>query len=69
MEISWTAVPGAEGYIVRFGVDLQALHTHWQVIGETAAVIRCLIADEQYFICVDAYDDSGYTAGTVLQTV
>ena len=69
MEISWTAVPGAEGYIVRFGVDPQALHTHWQVIGETAAVIRCLIADEQYFVRVDAYNDSGYTAGTVLQTV
>ena len=69
MEITWAAVPGAEGYMVRFGVDPQALHTHWQVIGKTAAVIRCLIADETYYVRVDTYNENGYTAGTVLQTV
>ena len=69
MTVRWNAVSGAEGYIVRFGVDPAALHTHWQVIGETAAVIRCLIADETYYVRVDAYNENGYTAGTDLQTV
>ena len=69
MRVTWTAVDGAEGYIVRFGVNPDELHTHWQVIGGTEAVIRCLTKGVRYYVTVDAYNDSGVTAGKEIRTV
>jgi len=64
MEISWDALPDAEGYVIRFGVNPDELHLHWQVIGETSAKIRCLTRGIKYHVTVDAYNDSGITFGT-----
>ena len=69
MRVTWTAVDGAEGYTVRFGVNPDELHTHWQVIGGTEAVIRCLTKGVRYYVTVDAYNDSGVTAGKEIRTV
>ncbi len=64
MHVSWAAVPGAEGYLIRFGVDPHELHTHWQVIGQTEATVRCLTAGVGYYVRVDAYNENGVTEGT-----
>lgn len=69
MRVSWKAVPGAEGYLIRFGVGKDALHTHWQVIGKTEAVIRCLTAGIRYYVTVDAYNENGRTEGTDVAVV
>ena len=69
MKVEWRAVPGAEGYFVRFGVSPEALHPHWQVIGETQAVIRCLTAGVRYYVQMDAYNENGIAQGTETQTV
>ena len=64
LDVRWTPVPGAEGYIIRLCVDPDALHTHWQVIGGTEAVLHCLTAGVRYYVCVDAYNENGYISGT-----
>ena len=69
MRVTWKPVPGAEGYFIRFGVDPGELHTHWQVVGETAATIRCLTAGVRYYVQVDAYNENGICKGTDIQTV
>ena len=69
MEVRWSAVDGAEGYVIRFGTDPDALFTHWQVIGDTTAVIRCLIKGVRYYVTVDAYNENGIVRGTAPQTV
>lgn len=69
MRVTWGPVPGAEGYLIRFGVDPGELHTHWQVIGKTDATIRCLTAGVRYFVTADAYNENGVTEGTKTQTV
>ena len=69
MRVQWTAVPGAEGYIIRFGVNPDEPHIHWQVINETRATVRCLTAGVRYHVRVDAYNENGIARGTDVKTV
>jgi hypothetical protein len=68
-EISWNAVPGAEGYIIRFGINPDELYNHWQVLGETYACLRCLTAGVTYYMTVDAYNENGIVRGTEIISV
>ena len=69
MRVTWKTVPGAEGYFIRFGVNKDELHTHWQVIGKTEATVRCLTAGVRYYVRVDAYNENGIAEGSGIQTV
>ena len=69
MRVTWEEVEGAEGYFVRFGVDENELHTHFQIIGGTEASIRCLINGVCYRVTVDAYNKNGIVKGTLTRTV
>ena len=69
MRVRWEAAEGAEGYIVRFGIRPDERHTHWQVIGKTEAVIRCLTRGVTYYVSVDAYNAGGLTRGTDIARV
>lgn len=69
MLLTWSPVEGAQGYILRFGVNPQELHTHYQVIGETATNIGCLNTGVTYYVTADAYNENGVTAGTTVWTV
>jgi xylan 1,4-beta-xylosidase len=62
--ITWDAVDGAEGYVIRYGCYEDSLSIHYQVIGDTTATIRNLNMGVDYWFTVDAYNDSGYTKGT-----
>ncbi len=64
MRVSWDPVEGAEGYIIRWGVNPEERNTHWQVIGDCAAVIRCLTRGVRYYVSVDAYNAGGLIRGT-----
>ena len=65
----WSPVEGAEGYIVRWGIRKEERNTHWQVIGDNKAHIRCLTAGVGYYVSVDAYNKGGLTRGKEIQTV
>lgn len=69
MTVTWEALPDAQGYIIRWGIDPQNLHTHWQVIGDCEATIHCLTKGIGYYITVDAYNESGVTCGTQTQHI
>lgn len=69
VKLSWNAVDGAEGYIVRFGYDPEVLNLSHQVIDSTKAELRMLSMGVDYWFTVDSYNSSGYTKGTTLQHV
>ncbi len=69
MVVSWEPVADAQGVILRFGVNPDELHTHYQVIGENSVNLGCLNSDVTYYITADAYNESGKTAGAVVHTV
>ena len=60
--------------MIRWGIDPQELHTHWQVIsdhvgGDCEATIYCLTKNQDYYFTVDAYNESGVTYGTQTQHI
>jgi hypothetical protein len=64
---TWTPVPGADGYVIRYGVAPDALHLNlqYQGGGMSRLTVSCLNRDVKYFYRIDAYNDSGVTAGMV----
>ena len=69
MRVTWKPVENAQGYMIRFGITPQELHTHWQVIGECVADIGCLTRNVTYYVTVDAYNESGTVYGTDIQKI
>lgn len=69
MKVIWEPVEGAQGYMIRFGVHPNQLHTHWQVMDACEANIGCLTRNVTYYVTVDAYNESGITRGTDLQII
>ncbi|MBP3665881.1 MAG: discoidin domain-containing protein [Clostridia bacterium] len=69
MTVTRDPVEDARGYIIRWGIHPDQLHTHWQVIGATRATVYCLTKGVAYFVTVDAYNESGVTRETKLQRI
>jgi len=67
---TWNPVPGAEGYVIHYGVAPDALHLNlqYQGGGMSKLTVSCLNRDVKYFYQIDAYNDSGVTAGAVTTT-
>lgn len=64
--IRWEAVDGARGYNVRYGIHPEKLYHSWLVHDSTELDLRALNAGVPYWVAVDAFNESGVTAGTVV---
>ena len=67
MTVTWERVPGAEGYIVRFGAHKNELYTQYQIIDGTKAEIRSLINGVEYNVAADAYGKGGIAKGKTVK--
>ena len=67
---AWQPVAGADGYLISYGVAPDALHVPLQVQGGRVdeLTVSCLNRDVKYYYRIDAYNDSGVTAGPVSGT-
>jgi Beta-xylosidase len=63
-EVSWKAVPGAEFYIVRYGVAPDRMFSSYQVYNATTREIRSLNSGVKYYFTVDAANAVGIAKGT-----
>lgn len=63
-EVSWKAAPGAEFYIIRYGIAPDRLFGSYQVYNATSREIRSLNTGGGYFFTVDAVNSAGITKGT-----
>jgi len=61
--ISWQASPGAEFYIVRYGIKPDRLFSNYQVYDATSLDMNALNTGVPYFFTVDAVNASGATPG------
>ena len=66
MEIVWQPVEGADGYVVRYGPSKDRLYLANQFYKINRALISCLDTKPDYFVAVDAFNQSGYTKGTTI---
>jgi hypothetical protein len=67
--VNWPSVPGAEGYVVRYGITPEALHNQFEVRGTNSLEITSLNSDPGYWFAVDSLNPSGVTPfkGTPVQ--
>ena len=54
--ITWQPVKGADGYVVRYGIEPDKLYNNFMVYDEYTITIHSLNRDEKYFFEVEAFD-------------
>ena len=59
--VSWSPVPGAVGYNIRWGLRPDRLHLAYQVFADREArlELRALNTDQPYHLAVEAFDENG----------
>ncbi|WP_433585846.1 family 43 glycosylhydrolase [Microbacterium hydrocarbonoxydans] len=62
-EVTWKAVPEADGYNVRYGLRPDRLYHSWQVLAAESITLSTLTAGEEYWVVVDSYGPGGVTPG------
>lgn len=65
-DIRWTAVPDADGYNVRSGLQPHKLYSSWMVRNATELRLSLLNAGEDYWVAVDSFNGSGVTRGEAI---
>jgi hypothetical protein len=63
--IRWQPVPGADFYIVRYGIAPDRLFGNYQVYGDTTLDIRSLNVGVDYYFTIDAVNGAGIRKGGV----
>ena len=64
VDLSWTKIPAAVGYNIRYGTSKDKLYHNYQVLGTESLIIRSLNAFQKYYFTIDAFNESGITKGT-----
>jgi len=65
--VSWDAVPDALGYNLRYGIDKDKLYTSHLVYELPEVLLGALNANQDYWFCVDSFNECGITKGVVQQ--
>ena len=65
--VSWEKVPGADGYNVRYGIAPNKLYCSWMVYDADSVNISMLMKDQDYWFCVDSFNENGITEGEILR--
>lgn len=66
MKVTWDKSPGAEFYIVRYGIRPDRLTLNYQVYDGESVTLPGLNTDQEYFVTVDAINDTAVTKGTTV---
>lgn len=68
-QLDWTPVEGADGYIVRFGIDPEDLNLMIQVKdGSTSSLlVHILTRGQKYWYAIDSYNENGVTEGDTIE--
>ena len=59
ISIRWEAVKGAQGYNILWGIAPDKLYSSWMVYDKTDLLMKALTADQDYYFCVEAFNENG----------
>lgn len=59
ISIRWEAVKGAQGYNILWGIAPDKLYSSWMVYDKTDLLMKTLTADQDYYFCVEAFNENG----------
>lgn len=57
--VSWQPVKGAQGYNVLWGIAPDKLYSSWMVYGKNDLLMKSLTTDQDYYFCVEAFNENG----------
>lgn len=70
MDVSWEPVEGAIGYLIRFGIHENELHTHVRLYGNVCERrINCLNSGVPYYVTVSAFGAGGVSGAEKVMKV
>ena len=67
--ISWKPIENAQGCNVRYGTAPDKLYMSWLVYGADAVKLTTLIKGQEYYVCVDSFNENGITPGEIIKVV
>ena len=67
--VSWEPIENAQGCNVRYGIAPDKLYMSWMVYGEDEVKLTTLIKGQEYYVCVDSFNENGITPGKVIKVV
>jgi xylan 1,4-beta-xylosidase len=67
--LRWDLAPGADGYLIRYGVAPGKLYQAHEVRGRREVTLHGLNAGVPYHFTIDAFNESGLTTGTSAQKI
>ena len=59
VDLKWDAIPGAQGYNVRWGIAPDKLYSSWLLYDDNELTLRCLVKGQEYYIQVEAFNANG----------
>lgn len=63
--IRWKQSKNSLGYNVRYGIAPDKLYLSWLVYDDCEVNLSTLIAGQDYYVCVDSFNENGVTSGAV----
>lgn len=67
--VSWKHMDNAQGCNVRYGIAPDKLYMSWLVYGADEVKLTTLIKGQEYYVCVDSFNENGITPGQVFKVV
>lgn len=65
--VRWQHIPNAHGCNVRYGIAPDKLYMSWLVYHADEVTLSTLIKGQDYYICVDSFNENGITTGDVFK--
>ena len=59
--ISWEAVPDAQGYNVIWGINPDKLYSSWLVYDKNELELKSLSVDQSYYFTIESFNENGIT--------
>lgn len=66
-KVCWQHIPDAQGCNIRYGTAPDKLYQSWLVYDVDEVRLSTLIKGQEYYICVDSFNENGITAGDVFK--
>ena len=67
--VSWKHIKNAQGCNVRYGIAPDKLYMSWMVYGAEEVKLTTLIKGQEYYVCVDSFNENGITPGQIIKVV
>ena len=66
-KISWQHIENAQGCNVRYGIAPDKLYQSWLVYDADEVTLSTLMAGQEYYVCVDSFNENGITTGKTIK--